>query len=700
MSLPDNYVERTYAGVLGKLIGVYLGRPFEQWSHERIMAELGEIHYYVHDRLNKPLIVTDDDIAGTFTFLRALPDYGNRRDITSRQIGQSWLNYLIENRTILWWGGLGNSTEHTAYLRLKRGIPAPASGSAALNTQTVAAQIGAQIFIDGWAMVAPGNPELAANLARRAASVSHDGDAVHAAQIIAVMESLAYIESDAGQLLDAALAFIPRNTVIQRMIADVREWHSQFPDWRDTRRQIAAHYGYDKFGGVCHVIPNHALIILGLLYGAEDFQKAMTIVNTSGWDTDCNAGNLGCLLGIKNGLAAFTHGVDWRGPIADRLYLSTADGGRAITDALAETYHIVNIGRALAGQLPLHPKGGSRFHFEMPGSMQGFTASSAGISLQNVAGHSLRGARSLAINFDHLAAEQSISTPTFIPPDAINMPGYALHASPTLYSGQQMRARFSTDANNTAAMSCRLFIQTYAAENQLATAYHQPQILQAGNAAEITWVVPDTGGAPIVAVGLAVVPQTETAKGVVYLDELTWDGSPHTTLKQPESGGKMWRRAWVNGMDHFDEFWPETYRVIQDQGTGLLMQGARDWQDYRVSSTIIPHLIEAAGIAARVQGMRRYYALMLVRENRVCLLKALDGEIILAEAAFEWHPEQPYALKIEVEGNQIRCWIDDNLLFTVTDIERPLNGGGVALVCTEGMLLTDAVTIAPLKPAD
>lgn len=162
----------------------------------------------------------------------------------------------------------------------------------------------------------------------------------------------------------------------------------------------------------------------------------------------------------------------------------------------------------------------------------------------------------------------------------------------------------------------------------------------------------------------------------------------------------MWRRAWVNGMDHFDEFWPETYRVIQDQGTGLLMQGARDWQDYRVSSTIIPHLIEAAGIAARVQGMRRYYALMLVRENRVCLLKALDGEIILAEAAFEWHPEQPYALKIEVEGNQIRCWIDDNLLFTVTDIERPLNGGGVALVCTEGMLLTDAVTIAPLKPAD
>ena len=34
--LPVAYPERVYAGVLGKLIGVYLGRPFEGWSYERI----------------------------------------------------------------------------------------------------------------------------------------------------------------------------------------------------------------------------------------------------------------------------------------------------------------------------------------------------------------------------------------------------------------------------------------------------------------------------------------------------------------------------------------------------------------------------------------------------------------------------------------------------------------------------------------
>src|SRR5579872_5030685 len=103
-TLPSDYSERAYAAVLGKLIGVYLGRPFEGWTYERIMASLGEIHFYVNDRLGVPLIVTDDDISGTFTFLRALPDYDYAPTLTPQQIGQTWLNYIIENRTILWWG--------------------------------------------------------------------------------------------------------------------------------------------------------------------------------------------------------------------------------------------------------------------------------------------------------------------------------------------------------------------------------------------------------------------------------------------------------------------------------------------------------------------------------------------------------------------------------------------------------------------
>ncbi len=414
MALPDDYLERVYAGVLGKIIGVYLGRPFENWlTYDRITQTLGEIWYYVNGRKDAPLhnrrlVVTDDDISGTFTFLRALPDYGNSSSLTPAQIGQTWLNYLVEGRAILWWGGLGNSTEHTAYLRLKSGVPAPRSGSMVLNGQVIAEQIGAQIFIDGWALVAPADPALAADLARRAASVSHDGEAVHAAQVIAAMEAQAFVERDVHKLLDCGLSFIPRDSVIAQLIQDLRDWQQIDGDWRKTRERIAANYGYDRYGGSCHVVPNHALIILALLYGDSDFQKSLMIVNTCGWDTDCNSGNVGCLLGIKEGLAGINAGPDWRGPVADRLYLPTADGGRSITDAVSETYRIANIGRALAGQPALAPKAGAHFHFELPGSVQGFqvensTELNGSIALENVPGHSRQGKRSLALHYRHLA---------------------------------------------------------------------------------------------------------------------------------------------------------------------------------------------------------------------------------------------------------------------------------------------------------
>src|ERR1044071_2563285 len=232
VAFPPDYAERVYAGVLGKIIGVYLGRPFEGWTHEQIVANLGEIQYYVNDRQDLPLrnhqlVVTDDDISGTFTFLRALADYNNSLDLTPAQIGQTWLNYIIENRTILWWGGLGNSTEHTAFLRLKEGISAPRSGSTSLNGKVVAEQIGAQIFIDGWGLIAPGDPALAANLAHRAASVSHDGEAIYGAQVIAALIAQAFIESDLDKLINTAVNFISADSIVYRLIEDIRAWHSR-----------------------------------------------------------------------------------------------------------------------------------------------------------------------------------------------------------------------------------------------------------------------------------------------------------------------------------------------------------------------------------------------------------------------------------------------------------------------------------------
>ncbi|MDA0260567.1 MAG: ADP-ribosylglycohydrolase family protein [Actinobacteria bacterium] len=43
MKLDDAYAEQVYAGVLGKIIGVYLGRPFEGWSNRRIASIAPEL---------------------------------------------------------------------------------------------------------------------------------------------------------------------------------------------------------------------------------------------------------------------------------------------------------------------------------------------------------------------------------------------------------------------------------------------------------------------------------------------------------------------------------------------------------------------------------------------------------------------------------------------------------------------------------
>lgn len=703
MPLPHDYAERVYAGVLGKMIGVYLGRPFEAWSYERIMAELGEITYYVNDRLDwkPPLVVTDDDLAGTFTFLRALPDYGNSLDLTPAQIGQSWLNYIIEQRTILWWGGMGNSTEHTAYLRLKRGIPAPKSGSIALNGKIIAEQVGAQIFIDGWAMVAPGDPALAADLARRAASVSHDGEAIYGAQVVAAMEAQAFVEADINKLIDCGISFIPKESVICRMISDIREWHAAEEDWHKTRARIAAQYGYDSYGGACHMVPNHALIVLGLLYGDDDFQKSMLVVNTAGWDTDCNAGNLGCLLGIKNGLAGLDAGPDWRGPVADRLFLATADGGRAITDAVVETYHVVNIGRALAGEPPLVPKDRARFHFELPGSVQGFRPDPQdekdSVTLENVPGHSQYGTRALALRYR--GGRGCVATPTFILPDELDMPGYELIASPTLYAGQTVRVGLSADQST----HVHLFMRVYDDNDVLATVYGPELTLEPDTYHEAAWQIPNTGGAPIAEIGLDCESEPGALAGTVYLDFLTWEGEPNVVLTRP-AGSKVpwesplvWRRAWVNGMDQWEAWWPEPYRLAQNSGRGLLIQGTREWGDYEVSAVIQSTLMAAGGIGARVQGMRRYYALLLCDGGAARLLKALDGDMVLAETEFAWETDRPYALRLQAAGTRLRGWVDEQLMFDVRDEEQPLLGGGVALVCEEGHMMSDAVVVQPVR---
>jgi hypothetical protein len=162
----------------------------------------------------------------------------------------------------------------------------------------------------------------------------------------------------------------------------------------------------------------------------------------------------------------------------------------------------------------------------------------------------------------------------------------------------------------------------------------------------------------------------------------------------------MWRRAWVNGVDQFEErWWGDAYRLVQNSGRGLLMQGSREWTDYQVRGSLTLHLAEAAGLAARVQGMRRYYALLLRRGQvgggKAQLVKALDGDTILAETDFAWEMGETHEFALAVAGNQITAAIGGKQLFTVTDEDRPLTGGGIAYVVEEGRVMSEGVAVKP-----
>jgi len=709
-----DYVERVYAGVLGKIIGVYLGRPIEGWSYESIMNRLGEIHYYINQHPNHPqkppLIVTDDDISGTFGFFRALEDHGYTKDLTAEQVGNSWLNYIIEGKTVLWWGGMGMSTEHTAFVRLKNGIKAPRSGSIALNGPVVAEQIGAQIFIDAWGMCCPGDPAQAAKLARAAGSVSHDGEAVHGAVIVATLVAQAFVEKDLNKMLDTSLTFIPKESVIARMIGEIRAWVKQDGDWRKTRERIVEHYGYDKFGGNCHMVPNHALIILALLYAPDDFSEALKIVNTCGWDTDCNSANVGCIMGVRLGLDALQKSHDWRGPVADRLFIPTAEGSRALSDAVIETDAIVRSATRMNGGKYTAPKNGARWHFSYRGSVQGWAP------LLNELGAPTCGVASttspfnpsehcLAISLTTIAALQTagVAVNTWFLPEEINMPGYGCIGNPVLYAGQTVVADVMRQPSTPGMLQARFAVTRFGADDKPEVIRGPWQSLEPGKRTQVTWQVPDMAGLPIYQLRMEF--SGDAAFCTVFADSVRIKGVPKTALLPTDEKvtGKLWQNIWVNGLHapgrngiwrNNDTSVPHDrvgLWVTSDSELGNISIGAFDWAKYRFSANIHLHLADQFGIAVGYRGLKRLVRLLLDRSGQAVLEQLeMDGTKELARVAYPCELYKQYAFAIDYTPEGIRCSINGMDLFgTVTLAECPAGGVGV---CVSGgrVLLLDA----------
>ena len=113
-----------------------------------------------------------------------------------------------------------------------------------------------------------------------------------------------------------------------------------------------------------------------------------------------------------------------------------------------------------------------------------------------------------------------------------------------------------------------------------------------------------------------------------------------------------------------------------------------------MSARVKIDLAASAGIAARVQGMRRYYALVLA-PGAARLIKAFDDRTVLAEADFDWEFGTTHELTLEVIGAQLKASVDGKQMFEIEDTEDPLESGAIALIVEEGRLAAERVTVRP-----
>lgn len=661
--IPSDYLSRLYAGFLGMNVGIRLGAPVEAgfWTYERIRGVYGDIRGYVRDYRH---FAADDDANGPVFFARALEDGGG--EPTPQTVAEAWLNYAREGVGLYWWGGYGVSTEHTAYLNLKNGVPAPRSGSIAQNGKTLAEQIGGQIFIDTWGLVAPNDPGRAARYARAAASVSHDGEGLNGAAFIAACISAAFGAKDIDTVIGEGVQQLPPESLYRKVVNAVRAHHAAHPeDWRSCYDLLVRDWGYDRYGGVCHIIPNAGVCALALCYGRGDFARSVEIATMCGWDTDCNAGNVGTILGVMGGVEALP--ARYRGPINDEVVLSGISGYLNLLDIPTYARSLAAWGYKLAGEaVPqgLAPAEGEiDFDFRLPGSTHGLRFETREPNYSRHSG----GAPGFGVLIDRgVRANQGCKL--YYKPfwrradfdDERYMPVF----SPTAYAGQTVELRLSYER----AQGDGLLLTPYARETYSGREILGDPTLLAGGEATLTMALPEPGGLyDEIGVQIVSAAQPKLAScGLLRLTRLRIFGKGRLTVDFSQAKREF---ASVLPFAHNHGAWSLEDGRLQ----GLALDHAESvtgnyyMKNAKLACLVTPENGWSHLLGLRVQGARRgYYAGFA--EGGVAILKHENGRLTaLASAAYAWEHDKPYALEMRAEDDALSLSVDGTAVLRATD---------------------------------
>ncbi len=650
--IQNDYIERCYAGWLGKIIGVRLGSPIEGWLMEDIRRKFGALSGYTQEYND---YAADDDTNGPLFYMRALTDYGI--NATAEQMGRTMLNYVPYEHGFFWWGGYGNSTEHTAYTNLRAGIPAPMSGSIAQNGSAVAEQIGGQIFVDTWGLINPNNPDRAAEYARRAASVSHDGNGVYGGMFVAACIAAAFGLDDARDVIEAGLARIPADCEYSRMARDMMRFKDEHGGkWENAYSYIRASWGYDRYPGACHIIPNAAVMILSLLYGENDFSRTLCICAMCGWDTDCNAGNIGAIMGAMKGL----DGIDdkWVAPVHDFLASSSVMGSLNISDipecvanmaryayALADEDYPERWGALLRGEMP-------KYNFEIARSTHSVRVDKPR-RIENTSAQAHTGMRSLFIS----AACETVNAyvKTYYFERDFTDSRYDPEFSPILYPGQTVEMWLMPSGGRN-DMTARLFAKDM---NGDTLAQGDALRLNAGEWTRLSFKIDCDPTSIIHSVGVNVV-------GVMnpefYMDDFDFVGKADYKIDFSKSKAHRWHnsRSAIPQFTHLRGLWRLTDGTLTASGTSHCeaYTGDYDWNDYTVSALMIPRASSRFRLLARVQGAERCYAATF-GDGRLRIEKK-DGKYAeVASVLCDTALNKPTRITVTVRGDSIEASTGD-----------------------------------------